>query len=345
MTILVYDKSKSEEAPHAALTGDTLFIGDVGRPDLMASIGISARELAGLLYRSLREKILSLPDETLVYPAHGAGSMCGKNLSTDTVSTIGAQRKMNYALQPMSEDEFVKLVTTDQPQPPKYFSYDAMLNRQERETLDKALERSLKPISLDQALAARASGATLLDVRDPGSFAQIHIKRSINAGLDGKYATWAGTLIDRERPILVIAPDGREEEAAMRLGRIGFDNVAGYVEGGIEAARSREDLLGGWSRLTSAQLSEAMASADPPVVLDVRAPGERSRAFIEGSIHVPLSQLRERMEEIPQDKALAVYCGSGYRSAIANSLLADQGFEKLTDLIGGFSAWEEDQKY
>jgi rhodanese-related sulfurtransferase len=225
--LLVYDLHKDAHNPHAVLTGDTLFIGDVGRPDLMASIGITADALAGMLYDSLHQKLLPLPDDTLVYPAHGAGSMCGKNLSTDTVSPLGVQKRYNYALQPMSKADFIRLVIADQPDVPAYFAYDAMLNRRERPTLEAALAQELQPLALEAVLRLRHTGAQVLDVRDPADFEGAHLAGSINVGLGGAYATWAGTILERETPIVLIAEPGRETEAAMRLGRIGFDSVAG----------------------------------------------------------------------------------------------------------------------
>jgi hydroxyacylglutathione hydrolase len=199
------------------LTGDTLFIGDVGRPDLRASLGWSAERLGAMLYESLHSKLLRLPDETLVYPAHGAGSLCGTNLSTDTVSTIGIQRRYNYALQPMSRDEFVRIVTAEQPEPPAYFSYDAVLNTKERPTLEQALQQELRPLSLAEALSLVETGATPLDTRDPADFAGAHLQGSVNVGLGGSYATWSGTVLDRDRPLVIVADPGREQEAARRL--------------------------------------------------------------------------------------------------------------------------------
>ena len=235
ISILVFDLKKDPAKPHAVLTGDTLFIGDVGRPDLRASLGWTANDLGAHLYDSLHNKLLTLPDETLVYPAHGAGSLCGKQLSSDTVSSLGDQRRMNYALQPMSKEEFIRLVTADQPDAPQYFTYDAILNTRERVTLDSNLERVLQPVSLDEVLRLGDAGAQLLDVRDAAEFAKGHLVGSINIGLGGQYATWAGTLLDRVRPIVIIAEPGREQEAALRLGRIGFDHVRGYLDGGMAA--------------------------------------------------------------------------------------------------------------
>src|SRR5580698_6585566 len=197
ISILVFDLEKSAAKPHAVLTGDTLFIGDVGRPDLRASLGWTADDLGAHLYDSLHDKLLTLPDDTLVYPAHGAGSLCGKQLSSDTVSSLGNQRRFNYALQPMSKEEFIRLVTADQPDAPPYFTYDAILNTRERATLDKNLERVLHPVALDEVLRVGNAGAQLLDVRDAAEVAKAHLAGSINIGLGGQYATWAGTLLDR----------------------------------------------------------------------------------------------------------------------------------------------------
>ena len=260
ISLLVYDLDQDAQHPHAVLTGDTLFIGDVGRPDLMASSGITADALAGMLYDSLHQKLLPLPDETLVYPAHGAGSMCGRNLSTDTVSPLGVQKRYNYALQPMSKADFIRLVTADQPEAPAYFAYDAQLNRRERPTLDQALARELKPLALDEVLRLLQTGAQVLDVRDPADFEGAHLAGSINIGLGGSYATWAGTLLERDKPIVLIAEPGRELEAATRLGRIGFDAVAGYLDGGMQALETHAELVRRTERLTVATLAEQLAT-------------------------------------------------------------------------------------
>ena len=227
ISILVFDLGKDKSNPYAVLTGDTLFIGDVGRPDLRASLGWSASDLGSYLYDSLHTKLLTLPDNVLVYPAHGAGSLCGKNLSSDTVSSLGDQRRFNYALKPMSKEEFVRLVTADQPDAPPYFTYDAILNTRERTLLDTSLEQVLKPVELDELLELGDKGAQILDVRDPAEYAKGHLAGSINVGLGGQYATWAGTVLDRAKLIVIVAEPGREQEAALRLGRIGFDHVLG----------------------------------------------------------------------------------------------------------------------
>jgi rhodanese-related sulfurtransferase/glyoxylase-like metal-dependent hydrolase (beta-lactamase superfamily II) len=325
--------------PWAVLTGDTLFVGDVGRPDLHASLGWKPEDLASLLYDSLHGKLLALPDATRVYPAHGAGSLCGKALGSESFSTIGVQRRMNYALQPMSKDEFVRMIVADQPDAPSYFPYDAVLNTKERPTLDQALEKSMKALSVDAVLQLQREGAQLLDVREAPFYEAAHLAGSLNIGLGGQYATWAGTILERERPIVVIAEPGREYEAVMRLGRIGFDRVAGYLAEGMLALTGRPDLVAGTERVSPEELAEELHQAAPPFVLDVRAPRECGQTRIAGSVNIPLNQLPARIAEVPRDRRVVVHCAAGYRSAIAASLLRQQGFENLADLAGGMQAW------
>lgn len=339
ISILVFDLARDAEKPQAVLTGDTLFIGDVGRPDLMASIGISAEDLAGELYDSLHNKLLTLPDETLVYPAHGAGSMCGKNLSKDTVSTIGTQRKYNYALAPMTKMEFIRLATTDLPEAPDYFGYDAMLNRKERGTLEENLTKELKPLSVDEVVALQNKGAQIVDVREAADYEGAHLRNSLNIGLAGKYATWAGTMLDRTNQIVIIAEHGKEGEAAMRLGRIGLDRVAGYLSGGLGALEKRPELIARTERITAATLAEQLASDAPPTVLDVRTEKERESGAIDGSLHIPVNHLRSRLAEVPADRPVVVHCAGGYRSAIACGVLEQAGRTNMIDLVGGYGAW------
>jgi glyoxylase-like metal-dependent hydrolase (beta-lactamase superfamily II)/rhodanese-related sulfurtransferase len=344
ISILVYDLAKSRTEPLAVLTGDTLFIGDVGRPDLLASVGVTADELADMLYDSITNKLVKLPDATLVYPAHGAGSMCGKSLSKETVSTIGEQKKFNYALQPMSQEAFKKIVTADQPEAPDYFVHDAILNRQERASLEESMEKTLKPLSLDEVLALGKSGGQLLDVRDGIDFEGGHLKGSLNIALNGKYATWAGSMLSHDKPIVVIAEEGGEEEAVMRLGRIGFDNVAGYLAGGMSALASRDDLVERTQRITAPALAEWLAGKRPdagpaPIVVDVRSEAEHAGGHIEGSLNIPLTHLDERIGEIPAGRPVAVHCEGGYRSAIAASLLQKLSRAGVHDLVGGYKAW------
>ncbi|MEO7272445.1 MAG: MBL fold metallo-hydrolase [Vicinamibacterales bacterium] len=342
ISILVYDLDRSDARPHAVLTGDTMFVGDVGRPDLRVALGWSATDLAGRLYDSLQEKLLPLPDETLVYPAHGAGSLCGKALSKETFSTIGEQRRSNYALQPMSKSAFIDLVTADQPDAPPYFTYDAVLNSRERPTLDEALAREVNPITLDHLLALQGVGAQILDVRDPAEFAAVHLAGSINVGLAGQFATWAGTVLNRESPIVIIAEPGREGEAAMRLGRIGFDHVVGFLQGGLESIQSRPDLTASTERLGASVAAERLGAGDGTgaVAIDVRGPREREAKRIAGSLALPLNHLTEHLAEVPSDRPLLVYCAGGYRSSIAASLLQSRGFRQVSEIAGGIAAWE-----
>ncbi|HZQ41819.1 MAG TPA: rhodanese-like domain-containing protein [Acidobacteriaceae bacterium] len=339
ISILVFDVAKDPAKPYAVLTGDTLFIGDVGRPDLRASLGWSANDLGALLYDSLHNKLLPLPDDTLIYPAHGAGSLCGKQLSSETVSTLGVQRRINYALQPMSKEQFVALVTADQPDAPQYFTYDAILNTRERETLDHTLEKNLQPLTLDEVLELQRSGAQLLDVRDSAEFALGHLTGSLNIGLGGQYATWAGTLLDRSRPIVILAEPGREHEAALRLGRIGFDHVRGYLANGLAALASRPDLISTTNRVSPTEFNTEIA-ADSPLILDVRNPREYTAKHIPHSLNIPLNHLEERLAELPRDRRIAVHCAGGYRSSAAASLLQHHGLTNLIEMTGGLAAWE-----
>jgi hydroxyacylglutathione hydrolase len=338
ISIVVYDPDEGQR-PHAVLTGDTLFIGDVGRPDLRGALGWSAEELAAMLYDSLHSKLARLPDETLVYPAHGAGSLCGKSLSTDTVSTIGTQRAYNYALAPMSRRRFIETVTADLPDAPAYFTYDAVLNAREHPTLEQTLERELRPLTLAATLTLAEDGAQLLDTRDGPKFEGAHLKGSLNVGLGGTYATWCGTILDPQRPIVLISEPGREVEAAVRLGRIAFDTIAGYLAGGMQSLSAHPDLIGRVERIAAGTLAEQLAAPEPPLVLDVRAPGEWQQERIDGAVNVPLSRLSERLGTLPKDRRIVVHCASGYRSAIAAGLLQRAGFAHVADLIGGLAAW------
>ena len=345
ISIKVYDLDADESQPHGVLTGDTLFIGDVGRPDLMASLGVTAQELGEMLYDSLHDKLLKLPDDTLVYPAHGAGSMCGKHLSDEKTSTIGEQRRYNYALQPMTRERFVELVASEQPEAPRYFAYDAMLNRKERATLEKSLRESLKPLSVEDALRRSNRGEQWVDARDPEDFESAHFVGSINIGLGGQYATWAGTLLDKDKPIVLVAEPGREEEAAMRLGRIGFDRVSGYVDGGMSALEDRPDLVGTTKRITAEVLSERLDDENGrPFVLDVRNPAEYDAGRIKSAKNIPLNRLEGRLDELPHDRQIVVHCESGYRSSIAASILKRNDIDDVMDLVGGYQAWAATEK-
>jgi hydroxyacylglutathione hydrolase len=356
ISLLVYDRPPDpgsripDPEPVAVLTGDTLFVGDVGRPDLRASLGWAATELGAMLYDSVHEKLMKLPDSTKVYPAHGAGSLCGKAISKETVSTIGDQRRVNYALQPMSKERFVELVTADQPDAPAYFTYDAVLNSRERPTLDMTLARELRPLTAEQVTAAVDSGAQLLDTRDPSEFAAAHLTGSINIGLGGQYATWAGTLLDAARPIVIVADPGAEAQSALRLGRIGFDQVVGFLDGGLAAMEERvqerrpqgsaPQVIVSTDRLSPQTAADRMAAPNPPLLIDIRTPRERADKSIDGSMHRPLNTLRNGLPDVARDRAIIVHCAGGYRSSMAASLLQRDGFTNVSELAGGITAWE-----
>lgn len=342
ISILVYDiKERGAEKPFAVLTGDTLFVGDVGRPDLLASVGVTAEELAGQLYDSLHNQLMTLPDDTRVYPAHGAGSMCGKNLGKESYSTIGEQKKLNYALRIADKQDFIATLCADQPEAPAYFIMNAVLNKQDRQTLNEHMPRALTALPFEKLLELKNQGAQILDTRGPGDYANGHLTGSFNIGLSGNFASWSGSVLDHKVPIVVIAEPGKEEEAITRLGRIGYDNVVGFLENGPPAFLFRPGLTEQFSRLTAPQLKEALESEDPPLVLDVRSEAEWKDKHLQGAINIPLNQLQARIAEIPRDKKLVVHCLGGYRSMIATSILAANGFEGLRDLQGGISAWVE----
>ena len=336
ISIAVYDRAVSDTAPNAVLTGDTLFIGDVGRPDLRVALGWSAADLGGMLYDSLHKKLLALQDFCLVYPAHGAGSLCGKALSRETVSTIGEQRRVNYALQPMSKASFIDIVTADQPDAPAYFTYDAVLNTKERPTLDEAMERG--PLTLGQVLALQEVGAQIVDARDAGDFAAAHLRGSINVGLGGQFATWAGSLLSRDHPIVIVAEPGREREAMMRLGRIGFDHVAGYLSNGMLSVQDRPELTATTERISALVAAERMASGAPPLVLDVRAPGEHASKSIGGSMLMPLNSA-DHLRELPKDRAPRALRRRLSILARGQPAAAWRLHERQR-LAGGLAAWE-----
>lgn len=339
ISLAVFDLSKSHDRPHSVLTGDTLFIGDVGRPDLMASVGVTAQELGEQLYDSLRQKLMPLPDETLVYPAHGAGSMCGKNLSSETFSTLGKQRWENYALQPMTKEAFVKMVTADQPEAPAYFGYDAQKNRESHRTLEEVVKSSLHPLSLEAVLEHQQQGAQILDVRKSVDYAGGHLKGSLNIGLVGKFATWAGTLLSPKHPIVIIAEPGKELEAVQRLGRIGFDRVVGYLEGGMQSVAHRPDVLRKGQRISAQSVAELLTTSNPPILLDVRTEKEWTAGHIDRSLNIPLPHLAENIHQLPAGKPVVVHCASGYRSSAAMGILEKAGRTEAMDLIGGYDAW------
>lgn len=325
--------------PHGVLTGDTLFVGDVGRPDLLASTGagLSADALARRLYRSLHDKLLTLPDATMVYPAHGAGSACGKALSTETTSTIGEQRRVNYALQPMSEDDFVAAVTEGQPARPHYFEFDAQRNREQRPLLE---ETEPPLLGLGEVLARRKGGAVLVDAREPADFAAGHIREAVNVGLQGRFAEWAGDVLSPDRDIVLVGDPAVALEAKIRLARVGYDRVVGQLKEPAQVFASRPDLIQASSRLTIEQLAELRGLEPGLQVIDVRSPAETVGGTLPGAREIPLAVLGNWLAGLDPAAPTLAYCASGYRSQVAASALAEAGFADVADLLGGYQAWQ-----
>lgn len=338
--VVVYEH-RGDRVPYGILTGDTLFVGDVGRPDLLASSGkgLDAQTLGRMLYRSLHSQVLDLPDETKVFPAHGAGSSCGKQLSSETSSTVGEQRRSNYALQPMTEDEFVAAVTEGQPVRPNYFSFDATLNRQDHALLDETAQP--RALSLDEVLDRVARGAVPLDTREPFEFAAGHLRGAVNVGLLGRFAEWAGNVLDPDQEIVLVGDPATGRESRVRLGRIGFDRVAGSLSDPSELFVDAPALVEASSRVTTEQLSELVRLTPNLQILDVRNPGETAAGTIPGARTIPLSQLSHSIGGLDRDAPVVVNCAGGNRSVIATSLLRHAGFSDVSDLIGGYGAWEQ----
>ena len=338
MSIVVWEKP-SDTAPYAVLTGDTLFVGDVGRPDLLASIGFSRDELADMLYDSIKNKLMTLPDSTRVYPAHGAGSACGKNLSTELWSTIGSQRLTNYAVKAADKATFIDLVTEGQPPAPEYFVYNAILNRKNRELLDE--EGAPTAMTFAEVTDAVSKGAVLIDGRDSEDFARGHFKGAINVGLAGRYAEFAGSIIKPDVDLILMVDDGFELEAKTRLGRIGFDRVIGVVAQPLKAMLDNQDQVQTGSRLTVVDFTERQREIPNLQVVDVRNPGEVADGAIPDALAIPVGQLPARVEELDPNRPTVVYCAGGYRSSVAASLLRHRGFVDVSDVRGGYNAWIE----
>jgi hydroxyacylglutathione hydrolase len=336
VSILVIDREVSD-APKAVLTGDTLFIGDVGRPDLLGA-KMSAQELAEMLYDSLHDKLLALPDSVEVYPAHGAGSLCGRNISSETSSTIGQQRQFNYALRPMPKEEFVRMMTTDLPEAPAYFARDVAINRDgAAEMTDLPEPAALEPRSVE---ALRMKGATVLDTRPAAQYGTGHVPGSLNIGLSGQFASWAGALISPTTPIILVSEEEEQvREARTRLARVGIENVAGYLAGGILEWHRAGLPLATMEQVSVEELDARIREGRVGKVVDVRRPGEWQAGHIADAVHAPLASLAAAAGELPKDQPVAVVCQSGYRSSIATSILERQGFTRITNVVGGMSAW------
>jgi glyoxylase-like metal-dependent hydrolase (beta-lactamase superfamily II)/rhodanese-related sulfurtransferase len=336
MSIVVYERGDDRE-PYGVLTGDTLFIGDVGRPDLLASIGFTREQLAAQLYDSLHDKLMTLPDSTRVFPAHGAGSACGKNLSTELSSTIGEQKATNYAVRAPGKESFVELVSEGQVPAPDYFIYDAVLNRKEHALLDES--KMPEAVDYDAATAAIERGAMLIDGRNPEEFAQGHLDGSINVGLEGRYAEFAGSVIPTDSDIVLVTEPGQELEGKNRLARIGFDRVIGYLADPYKVMFKHRDAVQVASRLTAAAFEERRDEIPDLQIVDVRNPGELAAGTIPGAVTVPVGELARRIDELDRSKPTVVYCAGGYRSSVAASVLRQRGFTDVSDIVGGYGAW------
>ena len=336
ISVVVYEHC-DDAAPYGVLTGDSMFIGDVGRPDLLSAEGLSSGELAGQLFRSLHDKLLTLPDQTRVFPAHGAGSACGRNLSTETSSTIGEQRVTNYALALRDEADFISAVTNGLPPVPPYFSFDAQRNRRQRPLLKQSTP---PPVPFAELTAPRSAGVVVLDTREPEDFAIVHLRGSVNVGLGGRFAEFAGDVLRPDHNIVLVCPVGKELEARIRLGRIGFDNVVGYLKHPTRVFLEHPDAVESSSRLTAAQLAARQSENTGLVLVDVRNPGELDAGVIPGAVHIPLTQLTQRADELDRSRPTVVHCASGYRSMIAASWLSAVGFVDVSDLLGGYAGWK-----
>jgi len=339
---------KDENAKdHCVFTGDTLFVGDVGRPDLAQKDGsLTMEDLAGMMYDSLQKKIVTLGDDVIVYPAHGAGSSCGKNLGPDTYSTIGDEKRFNYALQQADKKEFIRSVTEGLTEPPLYFAVNARINKEGYDSLDAVLEQGLTALSIDDFKSMMDDDTIILDTRQADVFANGFIPGSISMGLEGRFAEWAGSLLSFDKPILLITEHGREKETIIRLARVGFDKIKGYLQGGYEAWKNAGEVS---DLVIEVEPDELMMDIpfDPNlIIIDVRRPVEFAEGHINGAVNIPLSDFSDpaSMANIQDDQNLYVHCQSGYRSMIAISLLKRQGIHNLRNIIGGWNEIKEQEK-
>jgi glyoxylase-like metal-dependent hydrolase (beta-lactamase superfamily II)/rhodanese-related sulfurtransferase len=328
--------------PYCLFTGDTLFVGDVGRPDL-SSGNLSKEELASIMYDSIHNKLLKLPDDVIVYPAHGAGSSCGKNISSETSSTIGKERQTNYALKEQSKEEFIRAVTQDLNEAPVYFSVNAKINKEGYDNLDEVKSKGLTPLSVEELKSKRKEGFVLLDTRPADEFTSGFVPGSIFIGLEGRFAEWAGTLLSFKTPILLITTPGMEEETVIRLARVGFDNVEGFLRGGFEAWKNAGKKIDLVIDVEADELAMDLPFDDKLLVVDVRKPNEFVEGHVKDSLNIPLSEMTDvaQIAHLEEDQNIYVHCAGGYRSVIAASLLKQQGYHNLRNVLGGWGKIKE----
>lgn len=333
---LMYD---DHNVPYACFTGDTLFVGEVGRPDLAVKSDLSREDLAGLLYESIQNKIKTLPDDVIVYPGHGAGSACGKNIGTETWSTIGMQKKLNYAMQPMSKQEFIHVVTDGLTEPPKYFFVDAAINKKGYEPIDDVLKRNVHKLSLEEFETVVSTGVTILDAREADVFEKGFIPDSINIGLNGQYAVWVGSLIDSKDPLVLVTDEGKEEEAVLRLARVGYENVKGYLKGGFKAWKDSGRKVDHIEVMHPITFEKQYSPEEH--VIDVRNEGEWAGGVIEGAQLIPLTRLTREFGILDKNKKYYVHCAGGYRSMMACSILRKNGYRNVVNITGGINLMKE----
>lgn len=334
---LLFDETGKE---HAVFTGDTLFVGDVGRPDLAVKSDLSQEDLAGLLYESLNTKIKTLQDDVIVYPAHGAGSACGKNIGKETFSTIGHQKKTNYALQPMTKKEFVAAVTEDLTEPPTYFALDAMLNKEGYENIETVLTKNTNPLSVEEFEKAIQEGMLVLDTRTADEYENGSVKNALNIGLNGQYAPWVGALLDVNQPLLLITQEGKETEAVLRLARVGYEKVHGYLKGGIAAWQKAGKAVSIMNSITAHEFAKNIEQKN---IIDVRNPAEWKNGVIEHAKLIALPDLENQLSLLNKQQHYYIHCAGGYRSMMAASLMKKNGFLQVTNVKGGITKIQEEQ--
>ncbi|MGN6194858.1 MAG: MBL fold metallo-hydrolase [Ginsengibacter sp.] len=330
--------------PYCIFTGDTLFVGDVGRPDL-SSGNLSKEELASIMYNSVQNKILTLPDDVIVYPAHGPGSSCGKNIGSETTSTIGSEKKNNYALQPQTREEFIKSVTDGLEEAPPYFSINARINKEGYENLDEIKAKGLRSLLVEEFKTKVDEGCIILDTREGAEFTNGFIPGSISIGLDGRFAEWAGSLLSFDQPMVLVTPEGKEEETLVRLARVGFDKVEGYLKGGFEAWKNANEKIDLIINVEADELAMDIPFDEKLTIVDVRKFSEFADGHVKDAINIPLGEMKDvaQIAQLEEDQNLYVHCASGYRSVIASSLLKRQGYHNLRNVIGGWKKIKEEK--